>query len=68
LEDLYDITRILIKIMPSVLILIIGGLVTYFLNSINQRLNWKNHDLAILQEFNKTYYNKETRPLSMLYL
>lgn len=55
-------------LITPILIAIIGGIGAIYLNSINQKLSWRRHDFEILQEFNKTYNDKDTRSLAMLHL
>ena len=69
---LYLTTNILniIGILLTAALVFFGSIVTYRLQKIEQTFKWRNHDLSILQEFQRTFYtkDKQTRPLAMLYL
>lgn len=52
----------------NTIVTIIGIIITLYLNSINNTLNWQKHDLSILQEFHKAYFDENTKGLSLRYL
>ncbi len=74
-DDLKDIisiyssySRILAAIAIPLIIFFVGSGIQRQTVAINQKLDWQKHDLSILQEFQKTYADENTRGLSLRYL
>ncbi|MGC2424092.1 MAG: hypothetical protein WA666_07060 [Nitrospirota bacterium] len=64
-KDCWDKALIISHYIIPVLIVLATLFINSKLKSVEEDLNWKNHDLSVLQEFDKTYPNKETRLLSL---
>ena len=60
-KDVWDKWLIVAQIFGAVLVPVILLFISSRINSIDKTLEFQKHDLAILQEFNKSYFHDEKR-------
>ncbi len=72
IQDFFDICSKILASLASVAVPLIifyfGSRIQTETASINQKLDWKKHDLSIMQEFQTIYFDKDKRGLSLRYV